>query len=137
MDHNVILLAVDLEDVLSPIGRDLGGRIDQYVPILKLPLSLSRTISASVNDFPTRWWIDNEFHRIRFMVHHVHEDRATVIVSMTLIELRKSSGEIVRKNFIREGQRRTALRFNTPRLIVNSSNWPRRDFALRPGRANS
>src|SRR5215204_7194763 len=105
MDHNVILLAVDLKVVLGPIRRNLGRRIDQYVPIGKLPLRLTRAFSASINDLPSSRRIDNEFHRIRFMVYDVHENRTAVKVAVTLIELRESPREIVGKNFIREGQR--------------------------------
>jgi hypothetical protein len=52
MDHDVILLAVDCERV-RPVRCNLGGRIDQNVPVWKLPFSLAWTICAAVNDLPT------------------------------------------------------------------------------------
>src|ERR1043165_4070636 len=45
MDHNVILLPVNFEALFGPIGCNLSWRVDQNVPVRKLPLALSRAFS--------------------------------------------------------------------------------------------
>ncbi len=51
---DVILLAVDYEVVLRPIGRHLGWCVDHHVPVWKLPLGLARVVQPAVYDLPTR-----------------------------------------------------------------------------------
>src|SRR5690242_10733101 len=87
VDHHMKLLAVDYEIVPRPVGRDLCWRVNHDVPVWKLPLSLAATVSASVNDLPTRRRVDLELHRIGFMAHDVHEYRAAVVIGMTLVQL--------------------------------------------------
>src|SRR5215203_5504583 len=67
MDHNVILLAVNFKVVLGPIRCNLGWRVDQNVPVWKLPLALAGTFSAAIHDLPTRGRLDRQLHRIGFM----------------------------------------------------------------------
>src|SRR5215510_6303582 len=87
MNDYVILLAVDDEVVLSPIGCDLGRRVDHDVPVWKLPLSLARMVQPSVYDFPTGRSLNRQFYWIRFMAHNVHEDRTAVVIRVTRIKL--------------------------------------------------
>ena len=87
VDHDVILFPVNFEVVLSPVRSDLGGCIDHDVPVWKLPFGLTGSISAAVHDSPAGGRLDLELHRIRFMVHDVHEDRAAVVVRVTVVEL--------------------------------------------------
>ena len=87
VDHDVILLAVDFKRVLCPVRRDLGGRIDEHVPVWKLPLRLARVVHPAVDDLPVRRRLDCEFHGNGFVARHVHEDRRPVEVCMSFVEL--------------------------------------------------
>src|SRR5688572_1713874 len=138
VDYDVILLAVDCESVLRPVGRDLGRSIDQYVPVRKLPFSLAGLIDPAVHNLPASGRMNREFHWIRFVTNDVHEDRAAVVVCVALVELRERSGEIVCENLVGNGQPGASRRSDAPCLPVNTRYW-KRGFvgAGRGGRATA
>src|SRR4029079_9588914 len=52
MYDDVILLAVDFEIVLRPLRRHLCRRIDHFIPVWKLPLSLARVVQTAIYNLP-------------------------------------------------------------------------------------
>src|SRR5262245_52997041 len=56
------------------------------------------------------------------MAHYVHEERTAVVVCVSAVELRKSAGEIVAEDFVRDVECRGSERRDAPRLIVDARN---------------
>src|ERR1044072_9832948 len=55
VDHDVVPLSVNLESIDCPVRTDLRRRVDENVPVWKIPTVLAGTISAAIDDLPTRW----------------------------------------------------------------------------------
>ena len=96
----MILLPIDGECVIGPIGRDFSRRIDHDVPIRKVPFALVATLDAPVDDAPSVRRINRECHRIRFMVHDIHEQIAAIEIRVMRVELREGPRQIIAVDFV-------------------------------------
>src|SRR5215213_1085753 len=74
MDHDIILFAISLEVVLSPIRTDLVGRVDHDVPVWKLPFSLTVPFRAAVHDSPAGGRMDREVNKVRLVADDIQLD---------------------------------------------------------------
>jgi hypothetical protein len=74
---------------------------------------------ASIHDLPAAGgWIVSFTGSV--CGHHVHEDRAAVVICMTFVELGERAGEIVREDLVRDRDGVRALCIDAPGLIVDA-----------------
>ena len=137
MDHHVISFSVNLEFIVGPVRRDLSRRVSHDVPIRKLKFALVLLLGPAIDDVPTPGRIDRQGHWILFVIDDVHEEVAAVEIRMTRIELRKSAGQIVGKNFVAEHQGRAGgpetSQLSAPGLIVHARHREIRSRAIKTG----
>jgi len=87
MNDDVISFAVDVESVVSPIGRNFSWGVDHNVPIRELKICLIFLLCAAIDDAPAIRRFDREADRILLMIDDVHKHAAAVEVRVTRIEL--------------------------------------------------
>src|ERR1044072_1217289 len=63
VDHDVILLSVNIESIYCPIRTNVRRCIDKNVTVGKIPGALTGMVSATVNNLPGRGCNDLELHR--------------------------------------------------------------------------
>src|SRR5688572_31629118 len=91
MDHHTILLAINLKLVNREIRSYLSGRVDEDVPIRKLPFTLVGVVHATIRDPPTCWRIDHKLHgiRLRSEEHTSELQSQSNLVCRLLLEKKK------------------------------------------------